>query len=166
MIVILIIAFCAKRARKFPIDLILMLAFVMCFSYIVSFCCSAVANSTDQPLVPIAIATTVAIALALTLYAFLCKGHWKLWLGILLVCCSVSFVLVISSFFVRMPAIFTIICCLGVLIYGIYLVFVTKMVIGGEIPGFPMDAPIIASLLLYIYITRIFLMILGSFGRR
>lgn len=53
-------------------------------------------------MVPVAIAATVAITVALTLYAFLCKGHWLLWLGILLVCLSVVLVLSIASIFVHM----------------------------------------------------------------
>lgn len=52
-------------------------------------------------------------------------------------------------------------CGLAVIIYGIYLIFITKMIIGGEMgEGFPMDNYVIASLLLYVYIIKIFLMIL------
>lgn len=160
MIVVLIVAFCVKKARRFPIDLTLMLIFVLSFSYLVSFSCSAAVNSIDQPVVPIAIVTTVAITMALTLYAFLCKGHWKLWLGILVVCSAVGLVMVVTLFFARMSVLVTILYVLGVVVYGIYLVIITKMIIGGEIEGFPLDAPIIASLLLYIYIMRIFMYIL------
>ena len=145
-----------------------MFVFVLCFSYIISFLCSAVVNGSDYPVVPVAIAATVSITLALTAYAFLCKGNWKALMGVLVVCLAVAFTLGISLFFTRMPILIVVLCALGVLIYGIYLVFITKMIIGGEVPGFPMDAPIIASLFLYLYFMRIFtyiLMMLGV-GRR
>ena len=47
LIVILIIAFCVKKARKFPFDLTLMVLFVLCFSYIISFACSAAVDGID-----------------------------------------------------------------------------------------------------------------------
>ena len=112
-------------------DTILLAIFVLCFSYIVSFCCSAVVDGIDEPVVPIAIAATIAISVALTAYAFLCKGNWKVMMGVLVVCVAVSFTLAISLFFTRMSILVILICALGVIIYGIYLVFVTKMIIGG-----------------------------------
>ena len=160
----MIVAFCVKKARKFPIDMILLLVFILSFSYIVSFVCSAIVDSVDGPVVPIAIACTVAIALALTIYAFVCKGHWKLWIGILLVCLATVMPLAIVSFFVYMPILAVIISALLVVIYGIYLVIMTKMIIGKEVPGFPMDSPILASVILYMYIMKMFLRILVIIG--
>ena len=58
------------------------------------------------------------------------------------------------------PIMISIYCGLAVIIYGIYLVIITKMIIGGEIGDFPMDNYVIASLFLYTYIIKIFTMIL------
>ena len=163
-----IIACCVKKAGRPPLDSILLFLFVISFSYIISFCCSAVVDSLDEPVVPIAIAATVAISIVLTIYAFLCKENWKALIGILMVCVAVAFTLGIALIFTRMSILVVILCALGVVIHGIYLVIITKMIIGGEIAGFPMDAPILASLLLYLYIMRIFLYILAlaGIGRR
>lgn len=104
----MIVAFCWKKAKVFPLDTILLLVFILSFSYIISLLCSAVVQSAidngdeDNSTVLVAIAATIAITVALTLYAFFCKGHWLLWLGILLVCVSVVLVLSIASFFVHM----------------------------------------------------------------
>ena len=108
----------------------------------------------------------MAVTLALTLYAFLCKGNWILLTGLLVVCGATAFAIGISFIFARSYGLLMLFCALGVIIYGIYLVIITKMIIGGELPGFPLDAPIIASLLLYIYIMRIFLYILTILGAR
>lgn len=166
LIIVMIIAFCVKKARRAPFDIILLLVFILSFSYIVSMCCSAVVNSTEDgyPIVPVAIAGTVAITLALTLYAFFCKGHYLIWLGILFICLSAAFVLGITAIFVRLPALYFVICGLGIIIYGIYLVIITKMIIDNSLGGFPLDSAIIASVLLYMYIMRIFLYVVAILG--
>ncbi len=102
----------------------------------------------------------MGVTAALTLYAFLCKGHYMVWLGILVICCATAFVIGITSIFVRIPILLVVICALGVIIYGIYLVIITKMIIGDELGGFPLDSAIIASVFLYIYIMRLFLYLL------
>lgn len=131
MIVVMIVAFCVRAVRRFPFDVMLLLVFILCFSYIVSFSCSALAASTDQPIVPIAIAATVAICLSLTGYAFLCKGQWVLWRSLLLMLTAVAVVMGISLFLVQMSLLVLIFWLLGVLIYGIYLVVMSKMIMGG-----------------------------------
>lgn len=163
----MIVACCVPKARAFPLDLVMLLVFVLSFSYIVSLCCSAVVDSNpdNQWIVPIAVLGTVGITLALTLYAFLCKGNYLIWVGIVLVCGSAAFVIGITAIFTDIPALIYIYCGLAIVIFGIYLVIITKSIIGGEIGEFPMDHPILASLFLYMYIMRIFyylLLILGS----
>ena len=49
---------------------------------------------------------------------------------------------------------------IAIIVFGIYLVIITKMIIGGDFAEFPLDTPILASLFLYIYTMRIFLYIL------
>lgn len=112
------------------------------------------------------IAATIGITTALTIYAFVCKGNYVLWIGILLVCCAGAFTLGIASIFVYMPLLYVLLCVLGLVIYGIYLVIITKMIIGNELGGFPLDSPIIASVFLYIYIMRIFLYLLALFSKK
>lgn len=160
-------ACCVPKARVFPLDMVMLLVFVLSFSYIISLCCSAVveSNPEDDAIVPIAVLGTVAITLVLTIYAFLCKGNYLIWLGIILVCASAALVIGITAIFTNIPALINIYCALAIVIFGIYLVIITKSIIGGDIAEFPMDHPILASLFLYMYIMRIFyylLIILGS----
>ena len=170
MIVVAIVACCVPSARVFPFDMIMLLIFVLSYSYICSFICSVVVNNVDDSdsLIPIAIFATVAIALVLTIYSFLCKGNFLIWIGILLVVVAIALVIGISVAFTNIRALYYVYCSIIILIFGIYLVIITKSIIGGDIVEFPMDHPILASLFLYIYIMRIFLyilMILGA-GRR
>jgi len=163
LIVVMLVALCVSSAKKTPAAMTLLLLFVLSFSYLISYSCSALVNSLgeDSAVVPIAIAATVGIALALSAYAWLCKGNFLAWMGILLVCCMASFVIGISLIFMRSDKMVMLYLALGVVIYGIYLVIITKMIIGNDLGGFPLDSSIIASVFLYIYIIRMFLYILA-----
>ena len=163
----MLVAFCVKAARRTPIAMTLLLIFIVAFSYLISLSCSAVVESVgqDEPVVPIAIAATVGIALGLSVYAWLCKGNFSAWIGILMVCCMTSLIIGISMIFVRNETMLLVFCGLGVIIYGIYLVILTKLIIGDKMGGFPLDSAIIASVFLYIYIIRMFLYILVILGR-
>ncbi len=81
-------------------------------------------------------------------------------MGIILVVSVTMFFMGMVALFTFTPALICVYCGLAVIIYGIYLVMITKMIIGNELGGFPMDNYVIASLLLYIYIVKIFMMIL------
>lgn len=167
LLLVMIVAFCVSSARKTPVAMTLLLIFILCFSYLISFTCSAAVNSVgqDDPVVPIAIASTVGTALALSAYAWLCKGNFLAWMGILLVCCMVGLVIGISLIFVHNEKLLMVYLAIGVVIYGIYLVILTKLIIGGKMGGFPLDSSIIASVFLYIYIIRMFLYILALVAR-
>ena len=80
-------------------------------------------------------------------------------------CASVGLVIGITCIFVRIPMLGIVLCVLGVIVYGVYLVIITKMIIGGQMAKFPLDSAIIASVFLYIYIMRIFLYILALVAR-
>ena len=70
----------------------------------------------------------------------------------------------------HIPALSIVFGTIMVIILGVYLVVITKMIIGGEYAEFPMDSPILASLYLYIITLRMFLYIImilgGGRGRR
>lgn len=166
VIVVAIVACCISKARTFPLDTILLLIFVLSFSYIMSMLCSLIVSDSSGPIVPMAVGATVAITLALTFYAFLCRGNFLIWLGIILVCAAGALVLGVMSFFYYFPAMVYVYCSLCIVIFGIYLVIITKMIIGGDIDEFPMDHPIMASLFLYLYIMRIFMYILIMLGAK
>ena len=148
--------------------MVMLLVFVLSFAYIVSMSCSAVVEYSPQSeaIVPIAVGATVGITLALTLYAFFCRGNYIIWVGIILVCSSAALVVGITAIFTNIPALIYVYCTLAIVIFGIYLVIITKAIIGGDIAAFPMDHPILASLFLYLYIMRIFMYILMIFGAK
>lgn len=167
----MLLACCVPKARASPMDMIMLLIFVLSFSYIMSFFCSVIVNNSpnDSAVVPVAVLATVGITAVLTIYAFVCKGNYLIWIGIILVCAMAALVVGVSIIFTSIKALVYVYCALAVIIFGVYLVIITKSIIGGDFAEFPMDHPILASLFLYMYIMRIFLyilMILGLGGGR
>lgn len=108
----------------------------------------------------IAVGITVGLTVLITIYAVFVKANFKILCGVLLVTIFTMFSVSIVAIITLQPIMISIYCGLAVIIYGIYLVIITKMIIGGEIGDFPMDNYVIASLFLYIYIIKIFTMIL------
>jgi protein lifeguard len=159
-------ACCLPQARNPPLDVILLLVFVLSFSYLMSMLCSAIVDDETGPIVPMAVLATVGITLCLTVYAFLCRGNYVVWIGLILVCGAGALTFGIMSIFFYFPALIYVYCSLCIVIYGVYLVMITKMIVGGEFAEFPMDHPILASLFLYLYIMKIFMYILMMFGAK
>jgi len=94
--------------------------------------CSAVVEDNSGPVVPMAVLATVGITLCLTVYAFLCKGNYVVWIGLILVCGAGALTFGIMSIFFYFPALIYVYCSLCIVIYGVYLVIITKMIVGGE----------------------------------
>jgi FtsH-binding integral membrane protein len=156
----MLVAMFVPKAREFPFDNILLLVFVLSFGYIISFTCSVVVEDIPGPTVVIAMGATVGVVLVLTVYAFLCRANFVVYIGIIMVVSVTMLMIGFVVIFTFADVLICIYCGLAVIIYGIYLVIITKMIIGGEFVDFPMDNYIIASILLYIYIVKIFMMIL------
>jgi FtsH-binding integral membrane protein len=57
-------------------------------------------------------------------------------------------------------------CCLGVILFGVYLVIDTQLVIGGRRLEISMDDYVVGALILYMDIIQIFLYLLRILGRR
>ena len=97
----------------------------------ISYCCSIVVEETPGPTVVIAIGTTLLITIAITIYCFLCKANFLVLIGIVLVVAIVMMMVAIVAIFSLAPIMISIYCGLAVILYGIYIVVITKMIIGG-----------------------------------
>lgn len=72
----------------------------------------------------------------------------------------------IFSIFMWSPFLDNLYCCLGVIVFGIYLVIDTQMIIGGRRLELSMDDHVVAALILYIDIIQIFLYLLELLSRK
>lgn len=103
----------------------------------------------------------VAIVLALTVYAIFTPTDFTIKWGIVIVILMAMLMLGIFSIFLWWsPFLHNLYCCLGVIVFGIYLVIDTQLIIGGRRLEMSMDDYVIGALILYMDVIQIFLYLL------
>lgn len=110
----------------------------------------------------------LGIVAALTLYAIFTRTDFTIKWGIVIVIFMAMLFLGIFSWIAWTPFLNILYCSLGIILFGIYIVIDTQLIIGGKSFQLSMDDYVVGALLLYIDIIQIFLyilMILGG-GRR
>jgi len=146
-------------SRTVPINYILMTLWTICESVMVATCCSYY----DPQVVIMAGTLTAAVTISLTIYAFTTKTDFTF-------CGALLFVLICLMLFFGMfcfifgRALHTFYCVLGVLVYSLYLIYDTQLVMGKYGTEYQIDDYIIAAIMIYIDIIHIFLYLLQLFG--
>lgn len=100
---------------------ILLLIFTLSECYLVSF----ITGLTDPTTVLIAGGLTAAVTISLTIYAFTTKTDFTTCGGFLFVCVTALIVGGIIGIFIRNRWLNLIISIIGVIVYGLYLIFDT-----------------------------------------
>ena len=140
-------------ARKVPINYILLLAFTLSMSF---YCLIFCAFFDPEDVVAAGI-LTFAATVGLTVYAIRTKTDF-LFLGGLLFCFSFLMVFTIAFYFWIRVTVFWL--ALGVLVYSLYLIYDTQLIIGNVGVQYSIDDYCFAALNLYIDIIYLFLKIL------
>lgn len=147
-------------ARTVPTNYILLLVFTLGESYLVS--CT---TSMYQPSsVLLAAVLTAAMVLALTVYACNTKTDFTVCGGALFVAVTLLFVASIFEIFFPVPLLRLIISVISVLVFSIYLIYDTQLILGKQHLKLTIDDYIFAAMNLYIDIITIFLELLRIFG--
>ena len=148
--------FCFGLDRKVPTNYYLLGIFTASEAYIVMFICAMV---RDPMIVLQAAALTAAIVIGLTLYAVAAKRDFTT-CGAFLFMFSfamLAFSMLCMIFGVQLPLIYSV---FGVILFGLYLIFDTQMLLGGKTHSFDQDQYILAAICLYLDIVNIFLYLL------
>lgn len=152
--------FCCEGGRAHPSDVICVSCFTLAEAYIVSFISSITGRESGNSIVLIAAMLTLAIVLACTAYAILTPTDFTTSYAILIVLSVVLVVLWLILLFTDSKILTLIYCGVGVMLFGIYLIVDTKMIMGGRGIEIGIDEYYFASMLLYIDIIQIFLYLL------
>ena len=164
VVTIISLACCAENARVYPRNMVFLGIFTLSEAFLVG--CISATYKTDT--VMIAFGMTAAVVLGLTLFAFQTKYDFT-GMGPYLFAALLS--LIIFGFFsmlFRSRVGQMAYAGLGVLIFSLYLVYDTQLVIGGTHKKyqFSVDDYVFAALNLYLDIINLFLMILALLGDR
>lgn len=149
--------FCYRSvARTVPTNYILLSLFTISLSFI---CCASVVFS-DPDLVAIAAILTAIVVIALTLYAFTTKTDFTMCGGLLFVCSLLLFGMILLSFIFPGKGFQIVISACACLLFGVYLIYDTQLIVGNHQLKLEVDDYIIGALALYIDIIQLFMEIL------
>lgn len=161
MITIMYSLFCYRSvARAVPTNYILLGIFTLAEAWTVSFVCTFY-----EPMdVFIAAAATAAVVIGLFLYALFTKVDFTYWLGAMFGILIAWMFLAIFGLFYHNRWTIILWAGLGVIIFSIYIVIDLWLILGKGRGGFSIDDYIVAAMMLYIDIMRLFLEILKIVG--
>jgi len=164
---VIALACCQHLARNYPTNIILLGVITLLVSYLLG----TVASTYTAESVVLAILITLIVTIALILFAFQTKIDFTALNGILFVSLIVLILFgILSAIWCsgRSCEILNIVyASIGALIFSIYIVLDTQMIIGGGHKyQFSQDDYVFASLSLYLDVVNLFMMILGLSGNR
>ncbi|PAA93712.1 hypothetical protein BOX15_Mlig011203g2, partial [Macrostomum lignano] len=158
LVLLVVLACCENARRAFPVNLVLLLVFTLCESYMLG----SISSHFDTDAVFIAVGVTAFVVLALTIFALQTKIDFTMLSGILFVLLIVLILFgflcaIIQSRFATLAY-----SCLGALLFSVYLVVDTQLMLGGKHKyALSPEEYIFAALNLYLDIINLFLFILA-----
>ena len=150
---------CHKVGHMVPWNYIICLLFTLSLSYVVAFVC----GYYDPVLVMVAALMTTGLTIALTAYACFTKKDFTILMPFLF--CILIVVIMYGIFVGIYGRYVTIIyCSLMIILYSIFLIIDTQLIIGGKRHQLSLDDYLIGASLLYLDIVILFLEILRLLG--
>ena len=149
-----------SMGKAVPTNYILLLIFTFAEAYTVSFMCIFFPGKT----VLTAAILTAGVVVALTFYAITTKSDFTLSGGILYIVGIVLILLVFVNFFIGSSILGMLISGAFAILFGIYLVYDTQLIVGGKCAELELDDYILGALMLYTDIIGMFVSILQLLG--
>ena len=158
----LIVLVCFKDVtKKVPVNYILLFVWTLCEA--ITLCC--VASRYNYKTVLTAIGLTTAIVVGVTIYAFWTDRDFTGWgMGLFIASFALFFFGLFGLIFGEWVN--TVYCLFGVVLFGIYLIYDTQLIIGKFGKTYGIDDYIFAALNIYLDIINIFMMLLSLLGKR
>lgn len=146
-----------------PLNYALLFGFTLCQSWVVSCVCSVVmlSNKNGGTLVLMAALLTLAITLGLTYYACTCKTDFTMMGGSLFVFCIALFVFGLFTMIFQNKLLHIIYVTLGAVLFGLYILYDTQLIVGNKSQKYDIDDYIIAALMIYVDIISLFIELLS-----
>lgn len=162
-VMLIILACCPDVRRQSPVNMICLAIFTICEGFLLG----GIAGTYNEKAVLMAVGVTAVVTFALTIFAFQTKIDFTMMGGLLFVfliilICFGFLCAIIQNEYASLAY-----ACLGALLFSVYIVFDTQMMIGGKHKySLSPEEYIFAALNLYLDIVNLFLFILSIFGSR
>lgn len=152
----IIIICCPGPMRQVPQNYIVLFLFTFAESYLVSFIC---AMSKPQ-LVFMAAFMTFCLVVSLTIYALTTKTDFTMQGGLLFIFGCAFGLFSLFGLFTNNRIFHIILCAGGIILFGLYLIYDTQLILGKQGESLDIDDYILGSFMLYTDIVYIFMRIL------
>ncbi|XP_030766158.1 protein lifeguard 1-like isoform X3 [Sitophilus oryzae] len=161
LVAMITLACCGEVRRKAPVNYVMLFIFTIAEGFLLG-----VSASTYAPdAVLMAVGITAVVCLALTLFAFQTKYDFTMMGGILLVAVIILLVFGIVAIFVHSRIVNLVYASLGALIFSVYLIYDTQLMMGGKHKySISPEEYVFAALNLYLDIINIFMYVLAIIG--
>jgi len=161
IVIMIAIACCENVRRSFPLNFIMLGLFTLCESYLLG----VVSAHYQADEVLLAMGIVAFLTLAITLFAFQTKIDFTMMSGCLFVALIVLICFGFLTIFFHSKVVRLVYACLGALVFGLYLVMDTQLMMGGNKKyTISPEEYIFAALNLYVDIVTLFLYILQIIG--
>ena len=157
--VVVVFTCCRNVARRVPTNYILIFAFTLCMSFYLMLICAHIAPAT----VVSALLLTIGATVGLTIYAYTTNENFSYYGGLLFAFLIIS-ILGIPLFYWIGGKVFY--CIFGILLYSVYLVYDTQLILGKFGVEYNIDDYCLAALNIYIDIIYLFLRILSLLAKK
>jgi len=158
---IIALACCPGVRRTFPMNIIFLGIFTICEGFVLG----VVASRYNTDTVLIAAGICAVVVLSLTIFAFQTKIDFTMCGGFLFVTIIVLMCFGFVMIFWRNKVAYLIYSCLGALVFSMYIVFDTQMMLGGKHKySISPEEHIFAALNLYLDIVQLFMFLLSIVG--
>jgi len=142
--------------RSFPTNYILLGLCTLSESYLVSF----IVQAYDEKVVVMALFATASVVSTLTIYAMTTKNQLEYFHGFIAMGVGAMFSLCLMSFFLGGNGTQYLISIIAALLSGLYLIYDIKLIMGNDRKQIGVDDYILASIMIYMDVIRIFIEIL------
>eukprot|EP00795_Rhopilema_esculentum_P014245 gene14245-5271_t len=161
LVIMIVIACFEKPRRKFPLNLGLLGLFTLAEGYLLG----VISAFYKRDEVLLAMGIVAVVSLAITIFAFQTKYDFTMMGGCLFVALIILICFGFLTIFFYSRIMSLIYACLGALIFAMYLVFDTQIMMGGgKAYSISPEEYIFAALNLYIDIVTLFIYILSIIG--
>jgi FtsH-binding integral membrane protein len=142
--------------RKVPNNYIILFAFTLAESYLVSFICAF----SEPHLVFMAAFMTFCLVASLSIYALYTKTDFTMQGGMIFVFGCGVMLFGLFTIFSNNKTMHIIYCVAGIILFGLYLLYDTQLILGNKENALEMDDYILGAFMLYTDIIYLFLRIL------
>ena len=160
IITILILAIKQDLSKKVPYNYI----FLFVMTLFLSLMCAFFALSFSFESVILCIALTAISSIAITIYAYYSTTNWGTIKALLFVIIGQSVGFFLMIFILNNTMFENVMCLFGTLLFGVYLVYDTQIIMKKYGEVYTVDDYIFASIQIYLDIINLFLVILSVFG--